>query len=95
MQPLHMNPVANITIIEHHTHIENIVHSITYLIPGLCVLAFLNNGTIIGVAIASERFRRELFPSVRLLYATLAVFDIFGVVTYQFVEWLGIETYVI
>ena len=81
---------------ERHTHIESIkVGILAYLIPALCLIAFVNNGTIIGVAIGSKRFHRELFPSVLLLYATLAVFDIFGVITYQFVEWLGIITDII
>ena len=92
IQPLPIDPVANETIIKHHTHTENTVHIIMNLIPVLCVLAFLNNGTIIGIAIGSKRFRNDLFPSVRLLYATLAVCDILGVITYQFVEWLGINT---
>ena len=98
LHPSPIDPVANKTLMtsERHTHIESIkVRLLVYLIPVLCVLAFVNNGTIIGVAIGSKRFRKELFPSVRLLYATLAVFDIFGVITYQLVEWLGTSSNII
>lgn len=73
-----------------HTHMENMqVRVLVYLIPALCALAFVNNGAIISVAAFSRQFQMDLFPSVRLLYAAIAAFDIFGVITYQFVEWLG------
>ena len=71
---------------------SDIAHPFVFIIPALCAIAFLNNGVIISVSIASKRFAKELFPSVRLLYGTLAILDISCVVAYQLIEWIGTHT---
>ena len=71
---------------------SDIAHPFVFIIPTLCAIAFFNNFVIISVSIASKRFSKELFPSVRLLYGTLAILDISCVVTYQFIEWIGTQT---
>lgn len=65
------------------------LHPLVYIIPILCAIAIINNGVIIAVSIASKRFSKELFPSVRLLYGMLALLDILCVISYQLIEWIG------
>lgn len=62
---------------------------ILYLVPVLCLIAVINNVTILAVTFLNTPFRKEIFVSVRLQYGALAVADICIVLIFHLIEWLG------
>ena len=60
------------------------------LVPVLCVIALINNTAILAITFSNTPFRKDIFASIRLQYAALAVADICIVFIFHIPEWFGV-----
>ena len=64
---------------------------VLYLVPILCVIALINNTAILAIIFFNTPFCNDIFASIRLQYAALAVADICFVFIFHIAEWLGVR----
>ena len=84
------SPTTNFAEIEPLHYIHRYVQQ--YIVPFLCLVALVNNATIMLVSLAPKSgaaYRRAIFPTVRRICLVLAAADAGAVFFYHTLAWFG------